>query len=89
VKTTLDLPEDLMRAVKMRAVQRNRKLKDEVTDLLSRGLAEECENGGTARNRVQFPLVPGVHAAHPDEEMTPDRVAEVLLEEDAREAAQK
>jgi hypothetical protein len=39
MKTTLDLPDDLARAVKLRAVEENRKLKDVIADLLRRGLA--------------------------------------------------
>jgi hypothetical protein len=36
MKTTLDLPEDLMRALKLRAVEENRKLKDTIADLFIR-----------------------------------------------------
>jgi plasmid stability protein len=39
VKTTLDLPDDLVRAVKLRALQRGHKLKDAFADLLRQGLA--------------------------------------------------
>ncbi|MGA9335889.1 MAG: hypothetical protein WBV39_16530 [Rudaea sp.] len=39
MKTTLDLPDDLMRRVKIRAVHENKKLKDEMADLLERALA--------------------------------------------------
>ena len=39
MKTTFDLPPDLVRAVKLRAVQEGRKLKDVAADLLKRGLA--------------------------------------------------
>ena len=39
MKTTLDLPDDLMRAVKIRAVHEGKKLKDAVTELIQRGLA--------------------------------------------------
>lgn len=38
MKTTLDLPDDLMQRVKLRAVHAHRKLKDEVADLLERGM---------------------------------------------------
>jgi hypothetical protein len=41
MKTTLDLPDDVVRAVKIRAVEENRKLKDLVADLLRRGLAQK------------------------------------------------
>src|ERR1700722_2229599 len=39
MKTTLDLPDDLVRAVKLRALREGRKLKEAVAELLRRGLA--------------------------------------------------
>lgn len=39
MKTTLDLPDDLMRAVKIRAAERNQRLKDVVADALRAALA--------------------------------------------------
>jgi hypothetical protein len=39
MKTTLELPDGLMRRIKLRAVHRNRKLKDEIAQLLETGLA--------------------------------------------------
>jgi hypothetical protein len=86
MKTTLDLPDDLIRAVKMRAVEENRKLKDMIADLLRRGLAQESEVPPSTRQRVRLPLVQCVHEARPGEEMTPERVAEVLIEEEAEGA---
>jgi plasmid stability protein len=41
MKTTLELPDDLMRRIKLRAVHRNRKLKDEVAQLLEAGMASQ------------------------------------------------
>lgn len=41
MKTTLELPDRLMREVKIRAAQTDRKLKDTIADLIARGLAEE------------------------------------------------
>lgn len=41
MKTTLELPDELMRRVKMRAVQRHQKLKDAVAQLLEAGIAAE------------------------------------------------
>jgi len=40
MKTTLDLPDDLMRAVKIRAAENNLKLKDIVTDALRAALSK-------------------------------------------------
>ena len=39
MKTTLELPDELMRRVKLRAVHRNQKLKDVVAQLLEAGIA--------------------------------------------------
>ena len=38
MKTTLDLPDDLMRRVKIRAVHEHKKLKDTVAELLESGM---------------------------------------------------
>lgn len=39
MKTTLELPDDLARRIKRRALERNQKLKDTVAQLLELGLA--------------------------------------------------
>ena len=83
MKTTLDLPDDLVRAVKIRAVEENRKLKDMIADLLRHGLAQGRGTPPTVRKRTKLPLVVCAHEARPDEEMTPERVAQVLLDEEA------
>jgi plasmid stability protein len=88
VKTTLDLPDELMRSVKIRAVQENRKLKDMLAELLRRGLASaEQDSAGVVRNRASFPLIRCAHPATPEDEMTPDRVAEILLADEARDTS--
>ncbi len=38
MKTTLDLPDDLMMRVKLRAVREHKKLKDAVAEYLDRGM---------------------------------------------------
>ena len=87
MKTTLDLPDELMRTVKIRAAREDRKLKDMLADLLRRGLADEAGAPGPVRHRVRLPLVECAHAARPDEEMTPERVARVLLDDEGRAAS--
>ena len=82
MKTTLELPDDLVRAVKIVAVEDGAKLKDVVADLLRRGLALKRATPAPARRRLKLPLVECVHEARPGEEMTPERVAKVLLEEE-------
>ena len=84
MKMTLDLPDDVMRAVKIRAVEENRRLKDVIADLLRRGLDQKPGPPSEGRRRVQLPLVECAHEARPGEEMTPERAADALLEEEAR-----
>lgn len=43
VKTTLELPDDLMRKLRIRAAESDRRLKDVVTELLERGLEASNE----------------------------------------------
>jgi len=49
MKTTLDLPDELMRRVKLRAVHRNQKLKDAVAQLLELGMAAAPQAEAPAR----------------------------------------
>ncbi|HEX6900610.1 MAG TPA: antitoxin [Thermoanaerobaculia bacterium] len=83
MKTTLELPDDVVRAVKIRAVQENMKLKDMIADLLRRGLAQEPRVPTAVRSRVKLPLVECAHEARPGEEVTPERAADVLVDEEA------
>jgi plasmid stability protein len=82
MKTTLDLPDDLMREVKIRAARESLKLKDTVADLLRRGLSRS-RSETRVRRRVTLPIVECAHEAPPGEEMTPERVAAILLDEES------
>jgi hypothetical protein len=83
MKTTLDLPDELMREIKIRAARENRKLKDAIAELLRRGLSRRPTGPKALRNRVKLPLVQCAHDAQPAEEITPERAAEILQEEEA------
>lgn len=83
MKTTLELPDDLMRAVKIRAVEENRRLKDTIAELLRRGLSQGRGVPAPVRRRLDLPRIECAHEARPHAEMTPERVADVLLEEEA------
>jgi hypothetical protein len=48
MKTTLEIPDELMRRVKMRAVQRNQKLKDTVAALLEAGIVATSDDAPLA-----------------------------------------
>ena len=59
MKTTLDLPDELMREIKVLAAKNDRKLKDLMTELLKEGL-HQLENEKKEENivnRIQFPLI--------------------------------
>lgn len=86
MKTTLDLPDALVKQVKIRAVREGRKLKDAVADLLRKGLAVATAAEPAAHapaiardKKTGLPLIQCKHAAPPGEEMTPERVADILL----------
>ncbi len=87
MKTTLDLPDALVRQVKLRALKERRKLKDAVADLLRKGLAtvndlDEAEPVISKDKKTGLPVIVCKHAAEPDDELTPDRVAEILLQQE-------
>jgi hypothetical protein len=81
MKTTLEIPDDLMREIKVRAAKEDRKLKDLVAELLRRGLAEAETEAPKVRHRVKFPFVQG-RPARPGEEATPEVVAQILTDQE-------
>lgn len=83
MKTTLDLPEELIRTVKIRAVNEGRRIKDVVEELIRTGLANPSGPQVPRRSRVPLPVIQCAHPALPEEEMTPDRTAAILLHEEA------
>lgn len=87
MKTTVELPDELIREVKVRAAQEGRRLKDVMAEVVRRGLADPPAPDQTVRRRVRLPLVRCAHPATPDDEMTPDRTAEILLTAEATAAA--
>ena len=80
MKTTLELPDDLMREIRVKAAREDRKLKDVIPELLRRGL----DSGAAAdpQKRVQFPLIRTAHPAPPGQELTPEVVHEILLNQE-------
>ena len=80
MKTTLDLPDDLVRAMKLRVVHEGKKLKHLAAELLRIGLGQAVETGGEGAVRtVKLPLVECAHGASPGDEVTPGRAADILL----------
>jgi plasmid stability protein len=56
MKTTLDLPDDLMREVKIRAAQEGRKLKDLLAEVIRAGL-DAAPAPSVASARAALPLM--------------------------------
>ena len=71
-----------MRAVKIRAVHENRKLKEMVAQLLEVGLASESPPP-VERRRVKFPLI-DCGETKIGRDLTPEELAEVLNDEEAK-----
>ena len=78
MKTTLELPDDLVRQMKLRAVHERRKLKDVAAEAIRRGLAAEPVLPSPARRRVQLPLFTSPPEAVPVE-LTCEEVDRLLL----------
>ncbi len=65
MKTTIDLPADLVKEMKFLAVHEGRKLKDVAADLLKRGLGSENSSPSVSSLRkttTKLPLVPSTNA---------------------------
>jgi plasmid stability protein len=54
MKTTLDLPDDLMHAVKIRAVHEHKKLKDTIAELLRKGIVASKTRSAKAPKPVKL-----------------------------------
>ncbi len=69
MKTTLELPDGLLQRIKLRAVHRRRKLKDEIASLLEAGLSQApaAETPRKAPNPVRLrgrpPTIEEIEAA--------------------------
>ncbi len=78
MKTTLDLPEDLVREMKFRAVREGRKLREVAEEVFRRGMAVPSPVPGT-RHRVKLPIIPAAVGARPFD-LGGDRLLELEME---------
>jgi len=92
MKTTLDLPLTLVKQVKLLALGDGRKFNDYFADLLRKGL--EAEGVTTTKStdlkrdkKTGLLRIECKHAARPGMEMTPERVASLLLDQEANWAS--
>jgi hypothetical protein len=90
MKTTLDLPDALVHEIERRAKHKGQELAETVAELLEKGLAASPEAVNVfprptigTNPQTGLACLEGGQPAAPEEEMTPDRIAEVLLEQEA------
>lgn len=90
MKMTFDLPPDVARQLKLRAVHEGRKLKDVAAEALRAGLVA----GASEPHRLQpptivkdprtgLPVIQCPRTPTPEEELTPERLADILIEQEA------
>ena len=76
MKTTVELPADVLRQLELRAVREGRRVAELVVELVRIGLKRSAI-GNSPRSGKKLPII-DCDPARPENEMTPDRVAEVL-----------
>lgn len=89
MRTTVELPEDLLNEVKVRAAHDGREWTETVADLLRKGLAAEALGSSELPGlsiqrhpRTGLPVIDCPFAAPDEMEATPDRVTDVLLRQE-------
>lgn len=76
MKTTMELPDDLFKAMKVRAAMEGRSMKDLITGMLRQALQGKPAPSAM-RTKAVLPIV-DCPPARKGKELTPERVAEVL-----------
>jgi hypothetical protein len=84
MKTTIDLPDDLVKTLKLRAIHEDRTLKDLITEMLKNAVGRDGQ--ATTTQRARFPLLPESKLAQPGRNLTPERVHELLTEDEVSHA---
>ena len=82
MKTTLDLPADLVQEMKIRAAHENRKLREVATEAFRRGLSNPAPPTAMRGHRVKLPLIECAKPTNGSQSMTPERVAAELLKQE-------
>lgn len=84
MKTTIDLPDDLVHKLKLRAVHDGRKLKDVVAEILRNGLAGPANAEGPSEpvilkdEKTGLPVIQCLRAPSRGEQLTPEEVSRIL-----------
>lgn len=84
MKTTLDLPDMLVREMKIRAARDGRKLKDVAAEIIQLGLEQPVTPARSmGKRRVRFPIIDCGSANAPVKDVTPEEQANILVEQEA------
>ncbi|MEK6231019.1 MAG: hypothetical protein N2A42_04150 [Luteolibacter sp.] len=78
MKTTLDLPEELVREMKVRAAREGRKLREVATEVIQRGLSAPTPTKEVAAKRIKFPILRCEGPA--TRQFTPEELDEILFQ---------
>ncbi|WP_067665402.1 hypothetical protein [Nocardia miyunensis] len=84
MRTTIDVPEELMRAAKVAAAERHMNLKELFTKALAHELGAQVP--AQKQGRVKFPLV-GSNRSSEKVDLTNEDIAEIFADEDAEKYA--
>ena len=81
----MDLPDDLMRAIKMRALQEGKKLNEIMPELLTNGLKSSESKLTKARLGIddKTGLLVILSGKAPNGDLTPAQLSEILVEQEA------
>jgi plasmid stability protein len=78
MRTSIELPEDLLHRLRLRARREGRRLTDLVADLLKAGLGEKASGSVYEVGEDGLPVIRCGKNAGAGREVTPERVAEIL-----------
>jgi plasmid stability protein len=89
MKTTIDLPDDLVRRLKVRALRDGKKLKELTAELLSQALIAPSQDKNdapraiiTKDKKTGLPVIRSSKPKRPSAHLTPDQVADILLQQE-------
>ena len=82
MKTTLDLPEELVREMKILAAREGRKLRDVATEIIQRGISTTEPTIKPKGKRVKLPFFQGKKPINPADELTPDKIHDILMNQE-------
>lgn len=86
MSTTIQLPSELVRELERRAADQGQELQQTVTELLRKGLDETRRESDFPPSTVMVDPktgLPYIECRHAAKDMTPQRVADILLEQEA------